>query len=227
MLETTHLIEQISTLLTQARHQMISTVNQTMVQTYRTIGKIIVEDEQWWKERAAYGHATLAFVSRKLVQKFWKWFSERNLRRMRELYMQYPIWTTVSSKFNTLSWSHHIFLLGIKEEDKRSFYAIESQTNNWSLRELRRQFDSSLYHRLALSKDKAWILALSKQGQIIEQPHDAIKEPYILEFLGLEEKASYSETELEQAIIDNLQQFLLELGKGYMFVARQQRITID
>lgn len=141
--------------------------------------------------------------------------------------MEYPIWTTVSSKFKNLSWSHYVFLLGIKEEDKRNFYAIESQTNNRSLRELRRQFDTSLYHRIALSKDKEWVFALAKQGQIIEKPEDTIKEPYVLEFLWLEEKTLYSETELEQAIFGNLQKFLLELGKGYMFVARQQRVTIE
>ncbi len=146
---------------------------------------------------------------------------------MKKFYLVFPILQTVSAQFSHLSRSHFIFLLGIKEEDKRNFYAIESQANNRSLRELKRQFDTSLYHRLALSKDKDQIYQLAAQWQIIEQAQDAIKNPYVLEFLWLEEKASYSESDLEQAIIDNIQKFLLELGKWFMFVARQQRISIE
>lgn len=222
-----NLYEKVSLLLEQARKYVATQVNQTMVETYRMIGKEIVESEQWGKERAEYGEEVLQQLSHKLTKDFWRWFSARNLRRMRLLYSEYPNWTTLSSKFKNLSRSHFVFLLGIKEEDKRNFYMIESQSNNRSLRELKRQFDTSLYHRLALSKDKEWIRDLAEQWQIITQPQDVLKNPYVLEFLGLEERASYSESELEQAIIDNIQKFLLELWKWFMFVARQHRITIE
>lgn len=191
------------------------------------IGKEIVEHEQWGKERADYGEETILSVSKELTKRFWKGFSYRNLQQMKKFYITFPILQTVSAQFKNLGRSHYVFLMWIKEEDKRNFYAIEANTNNRSLREMRRQFDTSLYHRLALSRDKQWILDLAKQWQLLEKPEDAIKEPMVLEFLGLEEKYSYSETELEQAIIDNLQKFLLELGKWFMFVARQQRITIE
>ncbi len=133
---------------------------------------------------------------------------------------------TVSAKFS-LSWSHYVFLIGIKEDDVRSFYEIEATNENWSLRELKRQFDSGLYERLALSRDKAGVIALARKGQLITKPEDVIKNPFVLEFLGLDEKARYSENELETAIIDKIEQFLLELGKGFLFEARQKRFTFD
>ncbi len=132
----------------------------------------------------------------------------------------------VNTQFN-LSWSHYIFLMAIKIPEERSFYEIESVNNNWSLRELKRQFDSSLYERLALSRDKGEVELLSKKGQIVSAPHDVIKNPYVLEFLGLESKAKYSESDLESAIIDKLEHFLLELGKGFLFEARQKCFTFD
>src|SRR3990167_4260666 len=127
----------------------------------------------------------------------------------------------------TLSWSHYVFLMNINYADERSFYEIEATEQNWSLRELRRQFNSGLYERLALSRDKEGIIKLSKKGQVIEKPDDLIKNPYVLEFLGLDEKSKYSETDLEGAIIDKIEQFLLELGKGFLFEARQKRFTFD
>ena len=127
----------------------------------------------------------------------------------------------------TLSWSHYVFLMNISNADERSFYEIEAAEQNWSLRELKRQFDSGLYERLALSRDKKGIKKLSKKGQVVAKPHDLIKNPYVLEFLGLDEKSKYSETDLESAIIDKIEHFLLELGKGFLFEARQKRFTFD
>lgn len=127
----------------------------------------------------------------------------------------------------TLSWSHYVFLMNISNTDERSFYEIEAAEQDWSLRELKRQFDSGLYERLALSRDKKGIKKLSKKGQVVAKPHDLIKNPYVLEFLGLDEKSKYSETDLESAIIDKIEHFLLELGKGFLFEARQKRFTFD
>jgi len=126
-----------------------------------------------------------------------------------------------------LSWSHYVFLMSIEEENERRFYEIESASQNWSLRELRRQFNSSLYERLALSRDKKKVCDLGKQGQIVEKPEDLMKDPYVLEFLGLKEEVAYSETDLETAIINRIEHFLLELGKGFLFEARQKRFTFD
>jgi len=133
---------------------------------------------------------------------------------------------TLSAQF-TLSWSHYVFLMGIKDVRERSFYEIEATSQSWALRELRRQFDSGLYERLALSRDKDEVRKLAQERQVIANPEDLLKEPYILEFLGLDEKTKYSETDLESAIIDNLEHFLLELGKGFLFEARQRRFTFD
>ncbi|MBN2660009.1 MAG: DUF1016 family protein, partial [Tannerellaceae bacterium] len=133
---------------------------------------------------------------------------------------------TVSDEFN-LSWSHYLKLMRIDDENERRFYEIETLKNNWSLRELQRQYDSALYTRLVLSRDKKKIIELSEKGLIIEKPKDAIKDPYVLEFIGLPEKSSYSESDLEQKLIDKLEHFLLELGTGFTFVARQKRITFD
>ena len=133
---------------------------------------------------------------------------------------------TLSAPFR-LSWSHYVFLMGIRNPDERSFYEIEATEQNWSLRELKRQFDSGLFERLALSKDKEGVRRLARKGQVIIRPEDLLKDPYVLEFLGLDEKIRYSESDLEAAIIDKLEQFLLELGKGFLFEARQKRFTFD
>ncbi|MCK5679504.1 DUF1016 family protein, partial [bacterium] len=138
--------------------------------------------------------------------------------------------TRISQSTSTklpLSWSHYLFLMGISQEDERRFYEVETENQNWTLRELKRQFNSSLYERLALSRDKTGIKKLSEKGQVIEKHADVIKDPYVLEFLGLDEKSRYSETELETTIINKLEHFLLELGKGFLFEARQKRFTFD
>lgn len=224
--EHNKLYSKIADLLKTARQNVARTVNQTMVYTYYEIGQMIVEEEQHGEQRAAYGKQLLKELSKKLTAEFGKGFSERNLEQMRQLYLIYPISQTISAKF-TLSWSHYLKLIRIKNPDERRFYEIECSTNNWTLKELQRQFDATLYERLSLSRDKEGIKQLAEKGQIIENPTDLLKDPYILEFLDLPEKHQYSESDLESAIIDKLEHFLLELGKGFTFVARQFRMTID
>jgi len=221
-----NLIKKISDLLKNSRNKVLSTVNQTMVITYFEIGRMIIEEEQNGKEKAEYGKQILNSLSRRLTSDFGKGFSQRNLEQMRQFYIIYSKTQTVSAEFR-LSWSHYLKLMRIDDINERKFYEIEAAKSNWSLRELERQYDSALYARLSLSRDKEQILELSTKGQLLEKPKDAIKDPYILEFLGLPEQALYSENELEQKLIDKLEHFLLELGTGFTFVARQNRITFD
>jgi len=213
-------------LLHNARKIAVHAVNQTMVVSYFEIGRIIVSEEQNGKERAEYGKRILKELSLKLTNEFGKGFSQRNLEQMRQFYLTYSKAQTVSAEFR-LSWSHYLMLMRIDNESERQFYEIESIENNWSLRELQRQFDSALFERLALSRDKEGVKRLAEKGQIIKSAKDTLKDPYVLEFLGLPEATRYSETELEQKLIDKLEHFLLELGKGYTFVGRQVRFTFD
>jgi predicted nuclease of restriction endonuclease-like (RecB) superfamily len=218
--------EEIRGLLKSARENIVSTINSTMAKTYFLIGKRIVEEEQNGEKRAEYGKKLIKELSKKLTKEFGKGFSERNLEQMRKFYLAYSIPQTLSAEFR-LSWSHYLILMRMENLDERNFYEIEAVENNWSLRELRRQIDSALYERLVLSRDKEKVKSLALKGQIIEKPEDIVKDPYILEFLGLEEQNSYSENRLETEIINNLEKFLLELGKGFTFVGRQVRFTFD
>ena len=220
------LAEKISDLLHIARQNVVRTVNSTMVLTYFEIGRMIVEEEQQGDDRAKYGIQLIKNISARLTSEFGSGFSQRNIEQMRQFYLVYSKAQTVSAEFK-LSWSHYLKLMRMQDESERRFYEIESIKNNWSLRELQRQYDSALYTRLALSRDKEGILKLSEQGLVIEKPQDAIKDPYVLEFIGLPEKWEYSESDLEQKLIDKLESFLLELGTGFTFVARQKRITFD
>ena len=207
-------------MLENARKKVVTTVNQTMVLTYFEIGKMIVEEEQKGENRAEYGKKILKILSKKLTEKYKKGFSLTNLKQIRSFYLVYSEkGQTVSDQFK-LSWSHYIKLSRISNPDERKFYEIEAVKNNWSLRELERQFDSALYTRLSLSRDKKKVLELSQKGQIIEKPQDLIKDPYILEFIGLPEQSSYSESKLEEKLISKLENFLLELGNGFTFVGR-------
>ncbi len=225
----------VADLLKEARKSVVQTINKTMVYTYFEIGRMIVEEEQKGKERAEYGKQILKELSKRLTSEFGKGFSVTNLQQMKNFYRIYGKQQTLSAKSEIvkqktdfqLSWSHYLFLMRIDNIEERKFYEIESIKNNWSLRELRRQFDTSLYERLALSRDKKAIKDLSEKGQIIEKPKDTLKDPYILEFIGLPEDEKYSESELEQKIIDKLEHFLLELGKGFTFVGRQVRFTFE
>ena len=218
--------QEIKELLYSAKNRVYQTINTTMTETYFQIGKRIVEEEQGGEIRAEYGKSLLKLLSVQLINEFGKGFSVDNLENMRRFYLAFQKSETVSRKFE-LSWSHYIFLTRIENIDERNFYEIESIENSWSLRELKRQFDSGLFERLKLSSDKQKVKELSLNGQVIQTAQDLIKDPYILEFVGLPELSSYSESELEQKLIDKLEHFLLELGKGFTFVARQKRITID
>ena len=218
--------DEIRNLLKEARKSIVSNINTTMTKTYFLIGKRIVEEEQNGNERATYGKNLIKNLSKKLTNEFGKGFSERNIEQMRKFYKTYSIPQTLSAEFK-LSWSHYLILMRMENIEERNFYEIESIQNNWSLRELRRQIDSALYERLVLSRDKAKVKELAFKGQVIEKPEDVVKDPYILEFLGLEEQSDYSENKLETEIINNLEKFLLELGKGFTFVGRQVRFTFD
>lgn len=222
----TSLYNKIASILEESRKFVASTVNTAMVQTYFEIGRLIVEEEQHGNIRAEYGKETLKKLSEKLTANYGKGFSVTNLKQMRDFYLTYQIRQTVSDQF-TLSYSHYLFLMRIDNPDERKFYEIEATSSNWSLRELKRQFDSALYERLSLSKDKEKVKLLAQQGQVVENPSDIVKDPYVLEFLGLPEKSYYSESELERRLIEKLENFLLELGKGYTFVGRQVRLTFD
>ena len=213
--------------------------NAAMVYAYFELGRMIVEREQGGGARAGYGERVLEGLSERLTSEFGRGFSVTNLKLMRQFYQRYSsdqIGQTLSDQFPDLpvsttgrrfflSWSHYVFLMRVDDVDERHFYEIEAARNGWSLKELKRQFNSALYERLALSRDKGGVLALASGGQLVESPSDAIKDPYVLELLGLEEDESYFETELESRIIDHLQEFLRELGRGFLFDGRQVRFT--
>jgi predicted nuclease of restriction endonuclease-like (RecB) superfamily len=225
-IQSNFLFENIKNLIKESQNRIIAAISNTMSLTYFEIGRMIVEEEQKGELRANYGKQIIKTLSVKLTKDFGQGFSMRNIEQMRQFYIAYSIPQTVSAEFK-ISWSHYLILMRINDENERRFYEVESIKNNWSLRELKRQLNSALYTRLSISKDKNQILELSTKGQIIEKPTDVIKDPYVLEFLGLEEKSSYSESELEQKLIDKLEHFLLELGTGFTFVARQKRITFE
>lgn len=222
----THFISGIKELLQNARNSIYQTINTTMTQTYWEIGRRIVEEEQGGAIRAEYGKGLIKYLSLELTIEFGKGFSVDNLENMRKFYIAFSNSERASRNF-TLSYSHYIFLSRMTNENERNFYEIESTQNNWTLKEVKRQFDSGLFERLQLSSNKQTVATLAKTGQIIESPKDLIKDPYILEFVGLPVLTSYSESELEQKLIDKLEEFLLELGKGFTFVSRQKRLTID
>jgi len=218
------LIDNIGKILEEGRKQAFYAVNTILIKTYWDIGREVVEFEQKGKVRADYGSKILDNLSRDLKLRYGKGFSRSNLVYMRLFYIRYRKSETLSHQ---LSWSHYFELLKVDDNLERNFYEKQCIREKWSVRELKRQKESALFHRIALSKDKEGVLKLAEKGQIIEKADDLLKDPYILEFLEIPEHHKYSEKELEQKIIDNLQMFLLELGKGFAFVARQFRITLD
>jgi predicted nuclease of restriction endonuclease-like (RecB) superfamily len=221
-----NLLDRISDTYAYGYQKAVAAVNSSMVETYWKIGQYIVEFEQEGKSKAEYGKALLTNLSKDLSFAHGKGFSLSNVYMMRQFFIKYPIFQTVSGIFDRLSWSHFCELIPIDNELERQFYEIQSQNENWNVRELKRQKKSSLFLRLAASKDKAGILQLAKQGQLIELPKDLIREPAVLEFLKIPEPYHLSETQLETRLIDHLQEFLLELGKGFAFIGRQYRITL-
>lgn len=216
----------IKNIIELSRKKVISSINSTMTTTYFLIGKRIVEEEQGGEKRAEYGKRLIKNLSIKLTESYGKGFSETNLKQMKSFYLAYKKGQTLSDEFK-LSYSHYLTLIRIENIEERNFYEIEAINNSWSLRELKRQMDSALYERLVLSRDKEKVLELSQKGQLIEKPQDIVKDSYILEFLGLDEKAIYSENDLETAIINHIEKFIMELGKGFLFQGRQVRFTFD
>lgn len=217
------LLKNIGLTLQKARENAIKSVNAELVKANWEIGRHIIEFEQHGNERAEYGSDLLASLSKDLKVQFGKGFGRRNLLDMRRFFLAYPKWQTVSAK---LSWSHYVVLIGISDDAARNFYLKQAINENLSVREFQRQIDSALFERLALSKDKKGVLKLSEKGNVITNPLEAIKDPYVLDFLKIPQSNKVTEKGLEQKIIDNLQMFLLELGKGFAFVARQYRISI-
>ncbi|HRS90452.1 MAG TPA: PDDEXK nuclease domain-containing protein [Candidatus Marinimicrobia bacterium] len=257
MPELQKLISQIRQRIITARSAVARNIKTLQVFTNFEIGRLIVENEQEGASRAGYGKETLRELSTQLSAEFGKGFSLTNLKLIRQFYLTYrdqigqqlsgqspntPKSQTLSDQLRlsgnngeklsshrafSLSWSHYVFLMGITDKKERVFYEIEAFQQNWSIRELKRQFDSSLYERLALSRSKKEVRRLSQNGKIMTRPEDMLKNPYVLEFLGIDEKSKYSENDLENAVIDKIEHFLLELGKGFLFEARQKRFTFD
>ena len=221
------MVLEIRELLENARKNVAQQVNTQLLTTYWNIGRIIVEYEQQNQLRADYGKQTLRELSKELTREFGKGFSRSNLQNMRAFYLAYEKCQTVSGK---LSWSHYCELLSITDENKRSFYEKESINSGWSVRELKRQIDSSLYERLLLSSgdaNKEKVLSLAQKGIEINQPADIIRDPYVFEFLGVPENKPILESDLENALVVQIEKFFLELGRGFMFVGTQQRVTLN
>ena len=221
------MVLEIRELLENARKNVAQQVNTQLLTPYWNIGRIIVEYEQQNQIRADYGKQTLRELSKELTREFGKGFSRSNLQNMRAFYLAYEKCQTVSGK---LSWSHYCELLSITDENKRSFYEKESINSGWSVRELKRQIDSSLYERLLLSSgdaNKEKVLSLAQKGIEINQPADIIRDPYVFEFLGVPENKPILESDLENALVVQIEKFFLELGRGFMFVGTQQRVTLN
>lgn len=218
------LLENIGNTFQLSRNKVISTINSEMLLTYWKIGKYIVDFEQKGNVKAEYGKQLILNLSKDLSSVYGRGFSRSNLQYMRLLYEYYPKCETLSGE---LTWSHYIELISIDDNLSRSFYEKQAISEKWSIRELKRQKKTGLFHRLALGKDKEQILELSKKGQIVKTENDLVKNPHIFEFMNFPEDYKYTETDIENAIITNLQHFLLELGKGFAFIGRQQRITLN
>ena len=220
-------IFEIRNLLDESKKTISTTINTTLLTTNWKIGEIIVKYEQNNNIRAIYGKGTLKEMSKVLTQEFGSGFSRSNLQNMRNFYLEYSICQAVTGK---LSWTHYCELLSISDKNKRSFYENECISSSWSTRELKRQINTSLYERLLLSDkqaNKEKIYKLAKKGNEILKPDDIIKDPYVFEFLGIPEDKPFLENDLEKALITQIEKFMLELGRGFMFVGTQQRVTIN
>jgi len=224
MLQNQTLIPDIKAIIDTSRDNAIRAVDNERTIMYWNIGKRIFEEEQQGKDRADYGTYLIKFLSEQLQPEYGSGFSYRQLNWYRQFYRTFPI---VSALRTQLSWTQYKFILAIDNQDKRDFYIAESVKNNWTSRQLERQINSSLYERLLMSSDKESVLAVAKNEKLPSDAREIIKDPMYLEFLGLKRETSYYEKDLEQAIITHLQEFLLEIGNGFSFVARQKRIHID
>jgi len=245
------LFKNVKSLIEDARKHIVRNVNTTMLITYHKIGRLIIEEEQRGRHRAEYAKKILIQLSANLTREFGRGYSVDNLEKIRKFYLIYGTRISESlirkstlksgasksesliriSSLNTfpldLSWTHYFHLLKIENDSERRFYEIEAKQNNWSIAEMLRQIHSSLYERLALSRNKRGVKQLAQKGQMIEKPADALKNSFILEFLDLKEDNRYTENDFETAIISKLEHFMLELGKGFLFEGRQKRFTFD
>ncbi len=219
-----NLIQDVKHLIAQSRERAVRAVDFQRTDLYWHIGERIFNEEQQGKERADYGNYVIKYLSEQLQPEFGSGFSYRNLHWYRQFYRTFPI---VNSLRSQLSWTHYRLLLRLENEDKRDYYIAETVKNNWSVRQMERQINSQLFERLLLSNDKESVLAVARNEKLPVTPQEIIKDPMVLEFLGLRRESAYYEKDLEQAIITNLQDFLLELGNGFSFVARQKRIHLD
>lgn len=222
----TPVVTEIKELMDAARRNVATQVNQELLTTYWKIGEVIVHYEQNDQIRAAYGEKTLKQLSKTLTQELGKGFSRSNIYNMRQFYLDYPKFQTVSGK---LSWSHYCELMSISDMDKRSFYEKECEQSGWSVRELKRQIESSLFERLLLSRgeaNKKQVMSLAQQGVDYSKPEEIIRDPYVFEFIGVPEDKPLLENDLERSLVQQIEKFLLELGRGFMFVGTQQRVTV-
>jgi len=226
-----NLFDKAVNLIETAKQNIVKVLNNNMVYTYFNIGQMIVEIEQNGELRAEYGKQVIKNLSDRLQNRYKTGYSQRNVEQMRQFYIAFANPQALSADFKPLdfqlTWSHYLLLMRINDTNERIFYEIESRDNGWGIRELKRQYESALYQRLVLSTDKDGVKRLAIQGQIVESSEDIVKDPYIPEFTGFPEHKIYSENDLETALIDKLEHFLLELGKGYTFVARQKRFSFD
>lgn len=232
-----NLLTRITSILDLAKSQVVRSVNSAMVQAYYSIGQAIVEDEQQGDNKAGYGEALIKNLSQQLTESHGKGYSATNLKLFRQFYLRYrQIGHTASDSSSSeishtlcdqLSWSHYRRLLRIDDDSALLFYEKETISSGWSVREMTRQIDSLLYERLLKSRDQEGVNALAEKGQQISTPEDIIKDPYVLEFLDIPEAHQWQEKDLEKALLDHLENFLLELGKGFAFIGRQQRLTLE
>ncbi len=221
------MVLEISTVVNEVKSNLAKEINKSITYVYWNIGRIIVKHEIEDNNRLEYGKEVLKELSLELTKTLGKGYSLTNLTYMRWFYNVYPDYSMINE---SLSWSHYVELITIKDEEKRKFYEKESINSNWSVRELKRQLETSLFERLLLSdgkNNKKKVLELSKEGQVVNKPNDIIKQPYVFEFLGIKEQKPLLEKDLEYKLIRHIEDFLLELGKGFMFVGSQQRITLN
>ena len=222
--ETNTLYDIITQIIEEARNAVYRAANFTMVRAYWSIGKVIVEEEQKGEGRAEYGKELITQLSKTLTKKHGKGFTETNLKYMRQFYKYFEKSHALRDE---LSWTHYRLLLKVKDDKARQFYMQEAIECNWSTRTLERQIGNLYYDRMLMSKNTQIVKTEANEKQIIQEPQDIIKDPYVLDFLGLKDNTDFREKELEQAIIDKLHVFLLELGKGFAFVSRQYRLTTE
>ena len=219
-----NLVSEIRSIIETSRSNAVRSVDFCRVQMYWQIGRRIVEEEQGVQARAEYGKGLIKNLAQEIEPEYGSGFGQRQLERARQFYIEFPIASTLRTQFN---WSQYKLLIAISDKDKREYYELEAANNCWTARQMQRQINSMLYERLLLSNDKESVLAMARKEKKPEKPQEIVKDPMVLEFLGLEKKAHYYESDLETELINHLQEFILELGNGFTFVARQKRILLE